>query len=230
MRHASFDGTVRFIRPTRYERFVRVLIESDDGSASESFDADKRSLCVRDGEWVERGAPLVRDELVPDEGAMEQERSLENLLCVVGQRGPGATASPTDGTIVALASGTVTIARDDGTRHTLPLRRPAPWVTVGARVVAGDPLSEGSRRHRSLLLYWPRARVAEHIAGELDRCALAHSAASPRHTALFARALATGRRAFERALREGHSSVSTADGSGTPMVGANSPTAHDEHL
>lgn len=207
MRHASFDGTVRFIRPTRYERFVRVLVESDDGSAAESFDTDKRSLCVRDGEWVERGAPLVRDERVLDEGALEDERSLENLLCVVGQRERGAAVSPIDGTIVAFTSGTLTIEREDSSRVAIALRRPGEWVTIGSRVCAGDPLTDGSRRHRSLALYWPRARVAEHIAGELDRCALAHSAASPRHTALFARALATGRRAFERALREGRAGL-----------------------
>lgn len=203
MRYASFDGTVRFIRPTRYERFVRVLLESDDGSATESFDADKRRLCVADGAWVERGALVVRDEPSPAEGVFEALPSLDNLLGVVGQRERGAAVSPIDGTIVAFASGTLTIAREDGSRVAIALRNPGDWVTIGSRVCAGDPLTDGSRRHRSLALYWPRSRVAVHIADELDRCALSHAHASPRHTALFARALTTGRRAFERALREG---------------------------
>jgi hypothetical protein len=202
MRRAGFDGTVRFVRARRYERFVRVVIDCDDGSRSEVFDAERAALQVMDGDWVERGALLVAD----DAGTpcVRDERSLENLLSVVGQRGGCALVAPISGTFVAVDDQTFAIERDDGARVPLPAPRCPRVVRVGDRVAAGDALTDGPRRHRSLLLVWGRSRVARHLAAELDRCALAHGLVSPRHTALLARVLVSERRRrFERALREG---------------------------
>lgn len=210
MRRAGFDGTVRFVRATRYERFVRVVIDSDDGSSSEVFDADRTALRVADGDWVARGALLVADDAQPT--FVHDERSLENLLSVVGQRGACALLAPVSGTLVAVDDRTFAIESDDGARVPLPEPRRLLVVREGARVAAGDALTDGPRRHRSLLLVWGRARVAQHIADELDRCALAHGLVSPRHTALLARALVSERRRrFERALREGRVMSSTEE-------------------
>ncbi|MFO0560976.1 MAG: hypothetical protein U0269_23355 [Polyangiales bacterium] len=208
MRLAGCDGTVRFVRAQRHERFVRVMIESDDGSRTDVFDAERNALLVMDGEWVEAGAALVADHT--DSTLARDERSLENLLSVVGQRGACALVAPIAGTIVRIDARTIAVEGDDRARALLPEPRRGLVVREGDRVAAGDALTDAPRRHRSLLLAWGSARVAQHIADELDRCALSHGLVSPRHTALLARALASaGHRRFERALRQGRSVRST---------------------
>lgn len=201
---APFDAAVRCVA-RRFER-AEFVLDGDDGRRFAFSVSGRQLVLVQDGQWVEANTTLVVDRDESDDRWLVDERSLANWLTVVAQRCPEsrrrrASVATVSGVVSKKERDLIEVRSEDG--EVCSVRSSAVWqeLSVGDRIHLGDPLTYGTRFHRSLLLLWGPSKLAAHIAEEHDRVVTDRGSPVPR--ALLSRALAgPRRRAVERVLRE----------------------------